>query len=87
MKEQLKKFIKDNNLTFKEGSRNQDSTIVAGYALHLQMNMTEAMQCIEEVCPNSSNYREEFIPVFEFANKKGYGSWWAYEDNRKSFIL
>lgn len=87
MKEQLKKFIKDNNLTFEEGTRNSDSCILAGYALHLQMNMTEVMQCIETVCPDSTNYREEFIPVFEHATNKGYGSWWAYEDNSKQYKL
>ena len=87
MKEKLKKFIKDNGFTFKEGTRNHDSTVVSGYALHLQMNMIEAMQCIETVCPDSTNYREEFVPVFEHAIKKGYGSWWSYEDNRKAYIL
>lgn len=88
MKEKLKKFIKDNNLTFKEGTRNHDSTILSGYALHLgTQSMTDVMQCIEEVCPDSVNYREEFIPVFTFAKQKGYGSWWAHEDNRKAYKL
>ena len=87
MKEQLKKFIKDNGLTFKEGTRNGDSVVLSGYALHLGMTMIDVMQCIEATCPDATNYKEEFIPVFEFATKKEYGSWWAYEDNRKNFKI
>lgn len=89
MKKLIKKFIKDNKLTFKEGTRNSDSVILSGYSLSLQVRDSEIVkQAIDEILPNAdANYKEELDRVFSYAKANNYGSWWNTANAEKQYIF
>ena len=77
----LENFIINNNLKFREGSRNTDSTILSGFALHNNINDTALIiTIIKQVLPDASNFEDEFQRVFSYAKVNDYGKWW---ENKK----
>lgn len=79
--EKLEKFIKENNLTFAEGSRNTDAVVISGYALHLGINDVNVIENVIEktVSTRGWEYDKELRRVFEYAKDNNYGQWWTLE--------
>ena len=73
----LEQFIKNNNLTFKVGRRNNDITIVCGYALH---NNCSEEDIIKAINSNDSIIKEEVKRVYDYAKKHDYGNFWETEE-------
>lgn len=78
----IQKFIRANRLSFKEGRRNSDSVIVAGYALYVygegystSCTDTEVYEIIKSV-RKDLDFEEEFDKVFNYAELNGYGNYW-----------
>ena len=76
--EKLEQFIKNNNLTFAEGSRNTDAVVISGYALHIGVkNVSEIENVIEKsVSTRGWEYSKELQRVFKYAQDNNYGNWW-----------
>lgn len=88
MKEKLEKFIKDNNLKFEVGTRNSDSTVISGYALHLGVRDTEPIiEAIESTLKSTADYEGELDRVFNYALRAGYGKFWKTKDAKKLYIF
>jgi hypothetical protein len=79
--EKLEQFIKNNNLTFAEGSRNTDAVVISGYALHIGVkNVSEIENVIEKsVSTRGWEYAVELQRVFDYAQYNNYGDWWTME--------
>lgn len=84
-KESIKNFIKDNELLFTEGRRNSDSTILAGYALHIEVLTAAFVNEILNEVINDYNYNSEFTKVFHFAKTHHYEVFWLSRDAKKQY--
>jgi len=83
-------FIKNNGLTFGDGRRNYDFTIISGYALYLDIDEVEEVEeAIEEFLslPLSADDSAELYRVFEYAYDNNYGTWWTNPSNTKGYKM
>lgn len=74
--ENLKNFIKKNNLTFADGRRNQDMLTLVGYALHKECDKEIIISALKPEFKKSSRTKEEFERVYPYAKTNNYGKWW-----------
>jgi hypothetical protein len=88
MIEKVKQFILENDLSFKEGTRNNNSVILSGFCCYLSLDRSdvrEIIDCIKEVCPDHDDFEAEFDRVFEYAWCNDYGQYWNSDDAKKSY--
>ena len=74
--EDLKKFIKKNNILFTDGRRNQDMVTFVGYALFKKATKEQMEETLKGEFKKSSRTKEEFERVYPFAKANKYGNWW-----------
>lgn len=84
--EQLQKFIKDNNLKFTEGRRNNDLTVLCGYGLYIISNLEELWTSIPTDVV-TEELEKELDRVFKYTEANNYGQWWENEANRNQYKL
>lgn len=92
MVEKLKTFIQDNNLSFEEGQRNTNATILCGYALFIGVDDVELIEEAVEECFgmriwSDSELQDEILRVYNYGKHHNYGKWWEKEENRKTYKL
>jgi len=87
--QQIKNFIVNNKLSFKEGTRNSDSVILAGYALYLNpdIDINDLIKVVTDTLDDTDDFKSELYNVFNFAKKHSYGSWWSRKINSDKFII
>ena len=90
MIEKLKTFIKDNNLSFKEGQRNTNATILCGYALFIGVEDLELIEdAIEQVFTfevwEDGELQDEIDRVFNYTKFNNYGKWWEKPEATKMY--
>ena len=85
-------FIKNNDLSFKEGRRNSDITVICGYALHLdeyhdwERDIKEAIIEVHGEGIWSDFMEEEVYRVFDFAYNNNYGDWWSSDEAKEKYV-
>jgi hypothetical protein len=89
-KTRLKKFLKDNKITFSgEGSAlNSDCVVFAGFSLFVteeEYSVEELYPFIESLPGHNKDYKEEFNRVYNFAFYADYQNWWEKEEAKKKF--
>lgn len=85
--QKIRDFIKNNKLAFTVGRRNSDSTILAGYALHLGYDSTDEdalLKIIRGVC-KGTRPEEEFSKVLAFAYENHYEKFWTTSRAKKQY--
>jgi len=88
MQDKIEKFITDNGLQFVEGTRNSDSTILSGYALHLGIKEVEILtKAIDNVLPDADDYYSELDRVFKYAQKNNYGKYWKTKVAKETYVF
>lgn len=75
----LKQFIKANNLTFNEGERNTNVTILCGYALHMDKTVEDCKQAIPSKFV-TGELNQEIERVYDYADCNDYGNYWTSDD-------
>lgn len=76
MKEQIKEFIENNKLSFYEGERNQNLTVICGYGLHIGIkDFMDVYEGIPERYLSTELY-DECQRVFRYAQENNYQNWW-----------
>ena len=88
-------FIKNNNLSFKNGSTNYNAIILCGYAAYLEENdveitsdiILEAIEKSETQVDDLSNVTNEVETLFEYAKEKGYAAFWHKENAHKQYTF
>lgn len=84
MVEKLKTFIKDNNLSFKEGQRNTNATILCGYALFIGASIQDCKEAIPTEL-STGQLNAEIERVYNYANDSNYGKWWKKPEATKMY--
>lgn len=78
----LKKFLKDNKITFKgEGSSlNSDCVVFSGFALHVTCDdgfcTDDLIAIIKSLPGHNKDFEDEFRRVFDYAYVNSYYLWW-----------
>lgn len=86
MKERIINFIQENNITFKEGTRNTDATVLSGYALYIGIkDVNVLIKIIDNVLNDTDDYKTELINVFKFSKKNNYDKWWKTEQAKREY--
>ena len=83
---QLERFITDNGLTFAKGSRNSNSVVLSGYAMHIEVGeITVLINAVDAAVEEPDDYMEELTRVFEYAQKNNYNKYWEGEEAKKLY--
>lgn len=82
----LKQFIKKNNLTFKEGQRNTNATVICGYALYIHKEIEDIINAIPQTV-RTGELDVELYRVWDYAEANDYGNWWYEPTNRAKYGL
>lgn len=80
----LKKFIKDNNLTFSDGNRNTPLTIFCGFALSRKATKEE---CIKSINNIDIKTERELSRIYDYAKTHNYKHFWETEQAKKEYIF
>lgn len=83
---QLEKFIKENELTFEEGSRNSNATIICGFATFIEAELSDVLLSIPEK-NRTEDLNIELERVFNYAFTNGYGKFWLKEQAKEQYIF
>ena len=84
MVDKLKTFIKDNNLTFEEGSRNSNIVVLCGYACHIgadKFDCVEALDKKDKVLAATM----EIERVHDYATIHNYKAFWRTEAAKEQY--
>lgn len=86
MKE-IEKFIKENKLDFTDtgSSLNGNCVVLAGYALHLNINVFGFLLDALTVTVLSPEAEEELERVFDYAYINSYENFWKTEEAKKLY--
>ena len=83
MVEQLKNFIKDNNLKFTEGSGGDINILgICGYSVYKEASLEE---CLKAINTTNEKIKAEVTRVYNYAKTNNYGKWWKTENAKKSY--
>lgn len=88
--EKLIKFIKENNLTFNEGERNTNITILVGFSLAIEAEMGEILQAIKKSDTEYQNIffiEEEIKRVYDYAEDNNYDDFWLTEEAHDQYTF
>ena len=77
----LQQFIKDNNLSFREGSRNQSCTVLSGFSLFQGLTVKECKEAIP-MEDFTAELAQELERVFTYAENHNYGAWYSEDEDR-----
>lgn len=91
MKDVIKNFIELNKITFKEGERNSNITVLCGFALYAGAEVEDIIASFDKKTLNSSmgegTMEDEIRRVYEYADLNSYGDWWKEDENRESYVI
>jgi len=89
MLEKLKKFIKDNDLRFMNGSRNLPIVVLVGYGLYIGATQNEVKLATEQAEHNNDKVRtsNETVRVYDYAEENNYIDYWKTDEAKKEWIF
>lgn len=87
----IKKFIKDNELTFLRGRRGTETIIICGFALWLE-DKPDMEVIIWDIIKNigdmgKDDSKEEFDRIFDYAYVNNYGNFWDTPEARENYTF
>ncbi len=81
----IREFIKENSLSFVEGSRNTSCVIIIGYALHLGLTQTELEAELQPEIKEDGFILDELNRLFAYCLKNNYGKFWSSKEAKKQY--
>jgi len=83
MIEQLKNFIKNNNLKFSEGSGGDINILaICGYSVYKKASLED---CLKAVNTTNEGVIAEITRVYTYAKENNYGKWWETPQAKSSY--
>lgn len=76
MKNKIRQFIDENNLSFEEGERNSSVTILCGYSLHINTSKEKLINELDKEIKLDNTIAEEIERIWTFCKKNKYGEFW-----------
>lgn len=83
----IKDFITQNNLSFKEGSRNSSCTVLIGFSQYLGLQQKQLEEELKNEISLDKFLQNEINRLWEYCLHNNYGKWWEKEENRKTYKL
>lgn len=83
----MRKFINENNLEFKIGSRNSTIVILIGYSQHLNWTKEQLEKELEKEIQEDLFLKEEINRLWSYCQAKNYKSYWVTEEAKKAYNL
>lgn len=81
----IKQFIKENNLSFEEGSRNTTVTILIGYAQHLGLEQDALESELSSQIEASGFIQDEVDRLWAYCAAKNYKHYWTTPIAQKQY--
>lgn len=81
----IRKFIEDNKISFKEGSRNSSVVVLIGYAQHLKMSQTDLLTELHTEVVKDSFIEEEVKRLFDYCKSNNYKKFWTTTKAKKEY--
>jgi hypothetical protein len=73
----IQKFIEENNLEFKEGTRNADCVVILGYSQHLGLKQADLKTALTKYIEVDSFIGEEIERLWDYCKNKNYKDFWT----------
>jgi hypothetical protein len=78
-------FIENNNLTFEQGLRNTQSTIIIGYALYI--GIKDCYTLYHHIKSEFDfDFMEEFEKIFFYARRSHYEKYWDLPSTHDKYV-
>ena len=81
----IKKFIKNNYLSFEEGNRNSSIVTLIGFSLHLGLDIKTLEKELKEEISVDNFILDEINRLWGYCNFKRYGDYWKNEKAKEVF--
>ena len=83
----LRKFIKDNNLTFMTGERNTTVTTLIGFAQYLGATEKDLELELKEEITNDNFIKEEINRLWNYCARNNYALWWKNNPDAEHYTF
>lgn len=81
----IKEFIKNNNLSLEEGSRNSSIVVIIGYAQHLGLTRNDLENELMAEINEDSFIGEEIARLFDYCKTKKYKTYWLSPEAKSKY--
>lgn len=81
----IKEFIKNNDLSFEEGSRNTTVVILIGYSQFLGLTKIQLEEELDEQIEDDYFIQEEIDRLWEFCKNRNYKDFWVTEKAKEEY--
>jgi hypothetical protein len=78
----IKKFIENNNLSLKEGTRNTDIVTLIGYSQHLGLTKKDLEISLMNEIEEDNFIQEEIDRLWEYCNNRNYKNYWSKPETK-----
>ena len=90
--EKIKKFIKDNGLTFLRGRRGTETIIICGFTLWVDQEGEIGSEDLWNIIGSigdmgKDDSEEEFNRIFDYAYCNDYGDYWNSVEAQENYIF
>jgi len=83
----MKKFIKDNHLSFGEGMRNSTVTVLIGYSQHLGLSQNDLEVELSDEIEADSFIQEEINRLWIYCKRNDYKKFWKTAQAKKQYTF
>lgn len=81
----MRRFIKENNISFEPGSRNTSVTTLIGYAQHKGLTCQELIDFLEPEISNDFFILEEVNRLWDYCKKNNYKKFWKTQTAKSQY--
>ena len=89
--EKIKKFIKDNELTFLRGRRGTETVIICGFALWVtdeEINDVDLWDIIKNIGDmGKDDSADEFDRIYKYAVYNNYANYWNTPEAHENYVF
>lgn len=85
MKNKIRKFIQDNDLSFEPGSRNSTMVTLMGYAQHLGLSKEDLESELEKEISEDEVIQDEIDERWGYCESHNYKKYWTTKQAKKDW--
>lgn len=81
----IRKFIKENHLSFGEGRRNSTVTVLVGFSQHLGLSESELLEELSDEIGDDSFIGDEVLRLYNYCKARNYKKFWKTAKAKKQY--
>jgi len=81
----IEKFIKENRLSFKEGTRNTTVVTLVGYAQHIGVSKSGLLNSLSKQVEKDNFIKQEVNRLWSYCEGAGYKNYWTTKEASKKY--